>query len=273
MKIKDLGPIDFFPYLEVSKACLPNGQPILSWESLPIYTGFYEGTPEQPDILLVCSDVQGLVEEAGVYALMGEVLPSYIQLLLEDTFELQEDATIGVLLCGDLYTHPKKRGTSGDVRSVWAAFQTAFDWVVGVAGNHDHFGNVAEEKEFLASDAVLLHQTTTTINSLKIGGLGGIIGNPSKPQRTAEQDYWKGLQQLLKQSLDVLLLHESPDYPALNYIGQESIRKVLEESKHSTTVFCGHCHWEEPLVELSNGTAVVNVDGRLLILEKEKLKG
>ncbi|MGH1335981.1 MAG: hypothetical protein ACRBFS_07615 [Aureispira sp.] len=74
---------------------------------------------------------------------------------------------------------------------------------------------------------------------------------------------------MLKQALDLLVLHETPDYPALNFIGNERIRTVLERSKKELTVVCGHCHWEEPLVILKNGIIVINVDARVLILEKK----
>ena len=33
-----------------------------------------------------------------------------------------------------------KRGGSGDVTGVWLAFADIFQWVAGVAGNHDTFG-------------------------------------------------------------------------------------------------------------------------------------
>jgi hypothetical protein len=43
------------------------------------------------------------------------------------------------------------------------------------------------------------------------------------------------------------------------------IREVL--LRHPpTVVVCGHCHWPEPLATLANGTQIVNVDSRMIVL-------
>lgn len=266
--LPDLAPIDFFSYLEVGAKHHKGGQPILSWESLPILAGDYKAGEEAPEYLIVASDLQGLVPQEEGYQLMGEVLPTYLQLVLEESYELTEKDRIGVILAGDLYTHPSKRGASGEVGAVWKAFKEAFDWVAGVAGNHDRLEEL--EEEFWEENAFLLHQNQLEIQGLTLAGIGGIIGNPSKPQRTASQEYLKSLQQLLKKQPNLLILHETPDYPPLGYIGNAAIREVLEQALiNNTTLITGHCHWEEPWVQLDNGLTIINTDARVLILEKE----
>lgn len=265
--LKDLAPIEYFPYLEVGRKHQKGGQPILSWESLPILAGDYRAGEAAPNYLIVASDLQGLVEERGSYQLMGEVLPTYLQLVLEESYELTQEDTIGVILAGDLYTHPSKRGANGEVGTVWQAFKETFDWVVGVAGNHDRMEEV--KPDFWDEKTLLLHQNQIEIQDLTLAGIGGIIGQPSKPQRTAEKNYLQALQTLLNNNPDLLILHETPDYPPLDYMGNAAIRAVVEQATSPTTLITGHCHWEEPLVQLENGITILNADTRVIILEKE----
>lgn len=178
---------------------------------------------------------------------------------------------IGVLLAGDFYTVPAlgKRGGSGDVASVWQAFADEFDWIVGVAGNHDLFGDAAIRPRF--TDPVhFLDQDTVNIDELPIAGLSGIPGNPRRPRRRTEDEFVGALDLLLCDSPAIVVMHEGPDAPNFGFRGSPRIRHALERSK-STLVVRGHAHWSKPFAELSNGTQVLNVDARVVILSKEVL--
>jgi len=63
----------------------------------------------------------------------------------------------------------------------------------------------------------------------------------------------------------LVVLHGGPDVPELGRLGHPAIREALLEHP-PTLVVCGHCHWKEPLATLANGTQVVNVDSRLIVL-------
>ena len=76
----------------------------------------------------------------------------------------------------------------------------------------------------------------------------------------------------------MLVMHESPaatvksdepDAVDIELLGRPSVRAVLERSQ-PTLVICGHAYWRIPLATLSNGTQVLNVDSRVVILQSAK---
>ena len=215
--IHEKEPIEFFPYLEVGSGQLNNGSPVILNKTLPIYLGEFNHQQAEVDFLIICSDLQGIVEQDGMYKLVGEELPDFLKLLINIELTKVENTRVGVFLCGDLYTNLEKRGASGDVRNVWLRFKEQFDWVIGVAGNHDRFGNDQEAEDFKNTTGLfLLHQEDICQDGFTIGGISGIIGRGDKAHRVDEKVYLKSLDKLLKKELDFILLHESPDYPQPN---------------------------------------------------------
>lgn len=264
--LDDLSPLEFFPYQEITVPSI--NKPTLQHKVLPIYLG--EWTKQDHvtvDLIIVCADLQGLVKKNGQYQLLGEVLPEFLRLLIDLEMDLPEDPTIGVFLCGDFFTSPTKRGSSGDVRNVWKTFANHFSWVVGVAGNHDYFGTPQENKTFQATKNInLLHHNSICIDGLKIGGISGIIGRADKTNRVEASQYISSLKKLLQQEADFILLHESPDYPPFGLKGNNIIRQCLEQAPKAT-ICCGHCFWEQSLVTLQNETSILNVDSKVLLLK------
>jgi Icc-related predicted phosphoesterase len=61
------------------------------------------------------------------------------------------------------------------------------------------------------------------------------------------------------------MIHQTPKNLIESCDDDESIREIIEAS-NPTLVFCGHLHWKNPLIELSNGSQVLNVDSRVVIL-------
>lgn len=157
-------------------------------------------------------------------------------------------------------------GGTGDVSLVWWAFDEEFDWVMGVAGNHDLFENSADSPNLLSA-VNFLDDRMIVVESHSIAGLSGIPGNPRRPWRPTEHDFVMILQKLLVDRPDVLLMHPGPDLPEYRNRGLSSVRRVLENAER-TLVVCGHAHWDYPLAEISNGTQVLNVDARVVILTK-----
>ncbi|MGM1050300.1 MAG: hypothetical protein ACQEXX_29860 [Bacillota bacterium] len=93
------------------------------------------------------------------------------------------------LLCGDLYTDPAKRGSSGDALPVWNAFRRYFGMVIGVAGNHDII--VQDGKKTLALTPgvrFFAEPDTTAYAGITLAGIGGVIGRADKPNRMSEPE-------------------------------------------------------------------------------------
>jgi hypothetical protein len=198
--------------------------------------------------------------------LLGEVLP--LQLVDEVLPQLQlPPGEVGILLAGDFYTVPAldRRGGSGDVTSVWRAFADAFAWVVGVAGNHDMFGEHPSTKPRFHGPVHYLDASHIKISELLIAGLGGIMGNPAKLHRRSEADYLRALEALLENPTDILLMHEGPDAPLQGFRGSPRVREILEFCGPPLVVR-GHAHWQVPWVEFSESVQVLNVDARVVIL-------
>lgn len=201
--------------------------------------------------------------------LLGEVLAGEIALLCE-LGELPPASRVGVVLTGDLYCGQavRRRGETGDVRSVWDSFAQRFMTVVGVAGNHDTFGGLQEQRAF-RSDAGrhLLDLDVVELAGLVIGGLSGIVGDPGRSNRRSEEEYLAGIDLLTSHQpmLDLLVLHESPGLPERGLVGNGRVADILR-SRRVPLVVCGHSHWTEPLVDLPSGTQVLNADARCVVL-------
>ena len=270
--LDEIEPIEKYSYLEVGTGQSNDGNPIVLRQELPIYLGEFENEKPTVDFLIICSDLQGAIEKKGEYKLLGEELPEFLKLLIELELTEKENPKIGVLLCGDLFTSLSKRGASGDVREVWMKFKKQFNWVIGVAGNHDRFGNEQEKEAFKSTENIdLLHKEIKAIDNLKIGGIGGIIGRADKVNRVNEKEYLNQLQHLIKKDLDFILLHETPDFPKLGLIGNPKIRALLEKQGKSN-ICCGHCYWAKTLIEFDNKSVVMNVDSKVVILKNKSYK-
>jgi hypothetical protein len=230
---------------------------------------FYEGEADLPfglDALLLISDLQGVVDGK----LMGPAVFKECRRLLPSLGCSPDKA--GLILCGDLYSDVtlKERGGTGNVLPVWEAASKGFRWVAGVAGNHDLFGTDAERERFFREGRrSLLDGEIVDYNRLRIAGVCGVIGDPKKPHRRRSGDQQALIRKMIDEKPDLLVLHEGPDHPNVNgRSGHADVRSALEAGP-PVTVVCGHCPWpgSEPLT-LKNGTRVLNVEGKTLILTR-----
>lgn len=241
--------------------------------TLPITKAIVDTLPPSLAAILATSDLQGREPGAanGRRRLLGEMVAEEMAILGELGVVPPATST-GVLLAGDLFSRPllDRRGGSGDVRPVWEAFGSRFRWVAGVAGNHDIFGekpSVPDFKAFIEDERFhFLDGTLLEVEGLRLAGISGILGNPRKPFRREESAYLELLDKLLVLKPDLLLLHNGPDVPAEGLRGQGCIRETLEAAD-PLLVICGHAHWDTPLAELSNGTQVLNVDARCVLIQ------
>ncbi|MDK8180321.1 metallophosphoesterase [Paenibacillus sp. UMB4589-SE434] len=257
------------PIEQLAYTTASSGSQGVSYDYLPIYLGEILGLPAELDALIVTSDLQGIAghgtREEHSSKLVGEELPEIVALLLESILPQYDPERVGVLLCGDLYGDPLKRGASGDPLPVWKAFHQHFGTVLGVAGNHDLF--TAEGAGWLkAASGVNLfaEPKIATYCGMTVAGLGGVIGRADKPNRMPEEKYLDTLQKLLHRGPQVLMLHQGPDFPSQGLPGHAGMRRMVEAFP-PMLICCGHVHWDQAIAELDNGTQVINADGRVLV--------
>ena len=242
---------------------------------LPILRARTDRSLSGINAILITADLQGreVPNASGEQRLLGQRLAEELVALAE-CGEIPDLESIGVILAGDLYTVPQldKMGGTGDVRPVWREFARMCAWVAGVAGNHDLFSGKASNpmsEDFLDEKGIyFLDESVVELNGLRISGLSGIIGRPTKLWRRSEEQYIAALQRLLEWEPDILVLHDGPDVSERRLRGTIVIREALESSTRTPLLVRGHAHWDVPLAELSNGIQVLNVDSRAVLLQQ-----
>lgn len=235
---------------------------------LPLFKVYVDGLPHELDGIVATADLQGRTQHGE---LLGEAVAKELELLSE-LDEIPDMNKMGVALCGDFYARETldKRGGSGDVSGVWRSFLSRFRWVAGVAGNHDLFSPMPDQKAhdtFVNTQGIhFLDSSWIDLDSLRIAGICGIIGNPRKPFRITEKDYSTVMQAILSQKPGLLLLHEGPDVPDQNCPGHPLIRKELDNARYPLFVMSGHVQWQRLMIELSEQVTILNVHERVVIL-------
>lgn len=260
-------PIAEIPFLNAGKGA--GGYYV---ERLPIQAAEIAGLPDSLDALIATADLQGrerlpLTPQCPP-RLLGEVLP---EILCEEILPMLDVAPerTGVILAGDFYTVPAldKRGGSGDVIDVWKAFGRKFRWSAGIAGNHDRFGDHLHPQVRMAANLHYLEGRTAELDGLKVAGLGGMVGNPSKSHRRTILEYVERLADLLDTSVDLLVMHDGPAGSAPGQLGYPDLNESLELLP-PTLIVRGHAHWKDALAELPIGAQILNVDCRAVILTR-----
>lgn len=224
--------------------------------AIPFLRGRLNGLPPELDALIFTGDLQGVASRENEELVLCGILVADELAELSAAGELPPLEKTGVILTGDLFSVPdaSKRGGFGDVTEVWRAFHRIARWVTGVAGNHDDVSRVHR------SGGTLLDVSATSLDGLRIGGVGLICGDPAKPGRRAQEDQLAAIELITADPLDVLVLHEGP-------CGSHAQRGNEAIQPAAPIVACGHVHWEEPLFRHAYG-AVLNVDGRVVVLTR-----
>jgi hypothetical protein len=256
-------PFSSLPYLNAA------GKGRVEEVALPFVRARVDRLPDGVDAIVAAADLQGreLVKNWRAYLPGGRIplLGFAVARRLEELAlegELPPLERVGVLLGGDLYTVPTldRRGGLGDVGPVWAALAERCAWVAGVLGNHD---------EVDGRPPHLLDGDVRSFGGVRIGGVGGIIGDARKPNRKGEDRFLDAIGRVITAGADVLLMHEGPDAGA-PLIGHPAIRATLEQlarwRKPMPLVVCGHSWWPVPLAELDGGVQVLKVDARVVVL-------
>ncbi|MCB9796147.1 MAG: metallophosphoesterase [Alphaproteobacteria bacterium] len=229
---------------------------------------FLRGRIREPSLsswasVVVLSDLQGREDRDGAPGrLLGEAVAEELT-LLAGLGEIADPKASLCLICGDLYDYPdlRKKGGSGPVDAVWQALAGVFGQVLGVLGNHDHL-----ERRPPAENARALDGELVEAGGLRVVGVDGIIGKASKPRRRPEAEFLAALDRALGAKPDLLLLHEGPAHPEFGHgLGSGAVRSRLRHTRDGGLLCFGHCHWDEPMVELG-GWQALNVDGRVVVL-------
>lgn len=229
--------------------------------SLPVFVGTVDVLPAGVSALILTSDLQG--RELAGPKLVGEVVPRF----LAESGVVHDPATAVALLAGDLYAAPAAdvRGATGDVRQVWRAFADAFRWVAGVCGNHDLFGEETSDGFARTLGVDILDGSVRDVGGLLVGGVNGIVGKLSRPNRKDEATFSRLLEDVFLESPDVVVLHQGPVGNAPRDKGSIEVRETIEALDAPPLVAFGHCHWEQPLLEVGRAQ-MLNVDGRVVVL-------
>lgn len=233
-------------------------------EILPFFKAYSPTLPDELDAILITSDLQGVVTHGTAYQLLGvAVAQAYRELAQQG--HIPSPKRTGVILAGDLYaaTDGAQRGASGDVTSVWQAF-ASFAWVAGVQGNHDRFVDL----DWFASEPNihLLDHDVMSLSGYQIAGVGGVIGDEQVAGYRGEADFFAALSLVLEQKPEILILHQGAQGHDQQR-GHPEIRQQILAARQPLTI-CGHVHWEQPLAQLADDVQVLNVDRRVVVLQR-----
>lgn len=246
---------------------------------LPVFTLGTSGLPAELDGIVLAADLQGREllpptrRNAGSQArnfregrrLLGEVAAEQVA-GLSAADRLPPPERLGVVLAGDLWAEPGsiRRGRSGDVRPVWEAFRACGRWVAGVRGNHDVF----PERPTDPGDGLhVLDGNAVTLDGLRLGGIGGVIGNPSNPRTRTEERFTELVRGVIAAGLDLLVLHNGPEGDGGFARGSPAVREAVGE--FGGVLVFGHCYWRDPIQHPTPGPWLVNVDSRIVVLLRE----
>ena len=227
-----------------------------------------QGLPAALQGLLVASDLQGFEREEGSRrqpgALLGEVLAGEVHALQRRKL-IPPRESLGIVLAGDLYARIDRRGGIGDVTHVWRAFRRA-RWVAGVRGNHDIL--VLRQ----ADDPVRMYDLdsrTIDVDGLRIGGVGGVTGNPSMPNRRPLPDFLHAVENVLSESPDLLVLHQGP-VPESGHSkkGLVELRSLIRQFDRELLVIFGHERRKIALEQLTPSIQLLNVHERVVLFQR-----
>jgi Icc protein len=241
---------------------------------LGVWLAEAEGLPAALGWLLACSDLQGVELEPGRSRrppeLLGLVLADQLRPLCRRR-EVPALEELGVVLAGDLYVRLEldRRGGLGDVRDVWQAFGGCTRWVAGVAGNHDLLGPDARGRPCFDGEpgVSLLDGTVVERDGLRVGGVGGVVGNPARPNHRSLDDFLHAVDSVLALEPELLVLHQGPPPQAGGTRGIRELRGLLSGRPGLLVIF-GHDPWKDALEELPGGTQLCNVHARAIVLAR-----
>ncbi|WP_318493290.1 metallophosphoesterase family protein [Photobacterium leiognathi] len=223
---------------------------------LPFFYAEASGLPEGLNTIVATSDLQGRVD--------GQLLGYK---LIEKLLMLQkcEGHIDLLLLAGDLYDDEslKKLGATGPVTNLLNAFALNFDCVIAAHGNHDEV-----QADKLNSSLIVLDGEVGNLMGLKVGGVCGVIGKPTKNQRKSPDVFFKAFDRVISKS-DLIVMHQSPRGESPGQKGDEHTAEIMRNKGHSLIV-SGHCNWGESHISLMGRNQILNVDSKVIVIKRAK---
>jgi Icc protein len=256
----------FFPYYHASPRTDAWGNQGVMKHDLPVFEVKVDFLPKYLEALVLTSDLQGVIPDDQGETLLGMVLPEFLAAFLQTDLGLNPQKT-GVILPGDFYATLQSRGGLDDVRPVWRAFRQHFQWVCGVGGNHDDFGqNLDALQQFRREEGIFyLENEEVELSGLSIGGISGVAGSNGKHLRVPEPDMAAMLKKRLDRRPDLMVMHQNPFHASTPHKGGQFVTDALSRAPGQLLV-CGHAIWDEPLIELPNEAQVLNTGERVFVM-------
>ncbi len=239
----------------------------------PILRGRMAGLPADLAGLVVSSDLQGRALRSPLAAdvpLAGTVVAPAAAAAIRAELGLSP-SDFGALLPGDYWSHPinvPKRGGYGDVRPVLDAFADTFRWVVCVPGNHDLYedkqGGVPRCESW-RGDLTLVDQGVVEREGVRIGCVGGCVGNANRPFRRSLDDQRERIMGVIAEHPDWLLMHEGPPGGTHFRPGAPMVETCLNAVEQDTVLFCGHDPWDARTQQVDRVTALNSMECVLVL--------
>lgn len=223
--------------------------------TLQISTVRYTSTGDVAPAFLATADLQGREKHSG-NRLLGELAAEEIVALQQLNVLPQFDFCF---LCGDFYDYPdlRKLGGTGDVTIAINALSQTASRTFAVLGNHDEV-----QGSNLHPEVTVLDGNVMKIESLTIGGVSGVVGDPKRNNRKREDEFLAAVERCSNSKTDILLLHQGPKGPTEAERGFDALNDLLRKRAELLVVF-GHCHWPQPF-HPEGRNLFCNVDARML---------
>ena len=231
--------------------------------TLPFYFAEAEGLPEDIDVIVATSDLQGRESDSSKNRLLGYAV-------IEEIEKLQQALIIPdinmLVLAGDLFDSPMldKLGATGNVTELLNAFTDAFGVVIAAHGNHDIVSKTHLDKRLNVFDG-----NVSVIGGIRVGGVCGVIGKETKNQRQSPDAFARKLAGVIKLGCRLIVLHQTP-WGGESKLGDKPSAEYLKHNGMGLVV-AGHCHWgNDFLVDIGNNQ-VLNVDSKVVVIVKKSI--
>jgi hypothetical protein len=242
--------------------------------TLPIISATASFLPDSLDALVMTAGLKGIrgIPDSTPACPLGVAAAIWLA-AMSSAGTLPSRRRTGVILAGGFDTSEDSDccDEAGIATAVWYAFSKRWKWVAGVTGNGD---SPVPNQDVLPNSSsgksvFLLDRRAVDVDSMRIGGIGGILDNGDGCNGRPAAHHVRTLNAMAGAGVDVLVLHECPSGGSDRWPGSVPLRQVLE-SLPPALVVCGHDRWDSPLVTLENGTQVLNVAGRVVVLRRHK---